>query len=112
MLAQYYKYRDENTYLQLSMRPIQLWEMAFPKEALGNVMNTLWDNPAHQKTGKVEVRNHFKPFLYAMRKSLNAKKIPPLDLKAGKRIVDQTEIGIYPIGIREDKIDDEGNEDI
>ena len=96
--AQYYPYKagKEKYFVQLAVRPIQLWELAFPKDALFNVMNTVFPNGTN-------VRWQFKMPLNSMRLALGAKKVPKLKPEEMKRIVYFNNIAVYPIGIREDK---------
>lgn len=97
MNAQPYEYmlKGKKMWAKLAMRPIQLWEVVFPKTALPNVMNTLWDKQPKHTLGREMLLN-------SMRISLNAKRIPTMDLSAGKRFVHKDFVAIYPVGIKED----------
>ena len=87
--------------VQLAMRPIQLWEVVFPKEQLGRVLGACkWDGK-----GRKDMQLH----LAALRKILKAKKIPEMDLsKIPPLLVYNQNVAIYPIGIKEDKIKRKG----
>tara|TARA_Y100000310_G_C20557568_1_gene751368 strand:- start:468 stop:848 length:381 start_codon:yes stop_codon:yes gene_type:complete len=87
---------DKGNYsVQLSMRPVQLWECVFPKECLPNILKGI---------NFVENRKDINIQNIALRKALNSKKIPKLDLKDVQPInCHMDNIAVYPIGIREDK---------
>ena len=101
MSAQYFPLTGTTNYIQLAMRPIQLWECVFPKESLQDVMATMGiqDRPKHWKYGD--------KYLWGLRKALKAYPIPKQDPKAIKRIVFNRDIHVAPIGIKDD-IDDPG----
>jgi len=86
--------------LQLSVRPIQLWELVMPKECLPEVMKTIWHTeplPAHTTFMQ-------KAKLESIRMALGAKKAPKFkdykDLKF--RVIRKNDVACYPIGIKED----------
>jgi len=92
-------------FLQFSVRPIQLWEMCMAKEHLNLILNTISPNFNNIIGKQREVK-----MLEKLRFCFKAKKIPPLDLKGQQRfIVRNTGTGIYPFGIKEDKIFSEGD---
>ena len=97
--AQYFPmdYNGSPIFAQLGVRPVQLLEIIFPKEHLQCVMNTLWD-------GAISARHEFKMPLSILRRTLKLKKIPELDTTVLKRIVYKTNVGIHPIGIKEDEV--------
>ena len=97
--AQYFKYNNKNVYMQLGVRPMQLWEFAFPKESLPVMLKTLCPgNSFDPKTYKYKQ-------LTALRLLLNAKKIPAMDLsQSPMRIIAKKSCAIYPIGIKEDGV--------
>ncbi|MAH51806.1 hypothetical protein CMI37_38675 [Candidatus Pacearchaeota archaeon] len=108
MSAQYYPYEinKQNHYVQLAMRPIQLWEMVFPKDALQSVMRTLWD----ETQPNVNMAKGIP--LKVIAKTLGAKKIPNLDMTMPKRIIYKDNVAIYPVGTRNDKFADEDGHEI
>lgn len=95
-------------FIQFGVRPIQLWEMAFPKEHLKTVLSTVcpqFDNLTKQMHTKKE-----QFLLNRLGKLLGANKIPKMDLRQEpRRIVSYESIGIYPFGIREDANFEKGN---
>lgn len=75
------------------LSPIKLYRYIFPKEYLGDVLKTL--NFGYDKG--------FNPQKFALRKILNAKKIPKVeDGKA--RLFHQGNVGLMAIGIKEDDV--------
>ena len=106
MLAKYFPYKQggvEN-WLQTSMRPIQLWEVCFPRDHLQTVLNTVGaaDPPQWQ----------FKPLVKTMRAMLGAKKIPKFDTPGLKKLVFHDNVAIYAIGIKDDKDTPDGDEQV
>ena len=88
------KYPDMK--VQLIARPLQLHDLIFPKECLPNVLKGIgWtgDNP---KDKQLE--------MMGMRLALGVKKIPELDLNVNPILSCNHEMGIYPIGIKEDGV--------
>ena len=95
--AQYFEYGGKGNYVQLAVRPIQLWEVAFPKESFKEVCGTL-----HNST---ENRKDIGLPMAALRKVLGAKKLPKLDFtKIPRRLIYKEFVATYPIGYREDAI--------
>ena len=113
MSAQYFPYQSKKKFpeakdnwghVQLAMRPIQLWEVVFPKDHLQDVMNMCWDsNP--------EMIWKYKPGLMVFKTMLGAKSIPKMEVKP-RRIVRKQFVAPYPIGTKEDNDDENGNEDL
>ena len=97
--AQYFPYKSnkKNLWVQLGVRPIQLWEIALPKESLQEVMATIFksqtdiDNSAGHKQ------------MMVFRKLLKAKKMPKLIAKERRLMYNPETVARYPIGIKEDK---------
>lgn len=104
--------------VQAAMRPIQLWEMIFPKENLKDVLKML-----HYEGNRKDVGLQFT----ALRKVLGAKKLPKFDYSKLKtlnyvnhkgnifpvegRFDDLLRtVAVYPIGYRPDKGIWEGGE--
>ncbi len=84
--------------LQVGVRPINLYEVAFPEPCLQNMMRTLWDaQPSEEK---------FKVPRTMIRKMMGLKKIPPIDFKAKYLPVHKAHVTIYPIGYKEDTYDE------
>lgn len=90
-----YPQGDKIHHVQFISRPVQLWECVFPKGCLPNVLKALHPN---------EIRKDISLQSAALRKILNAKKIPKMDLSKTIPINTFTEnVAYYAIGIREDK---------
>jgi hypothetical protein len=108
--AQYFPYERKKTktnMVAMGVRPIQIWELVMPKESLNCVANTLWPDTVNPWDN---CQKWVKPSLTALRLALGAKKIPDMDPNIPRRIVDNNDIGIYPVGIKEDKINEDGEE--
>ena len=99
--AQYFPYAKDKV-VQLGVKPMQLWELVLPEDSLPTLLKTLgWEGQTAQPS--------FSNVWTLLRKALKAKKIPKMDLKkVPGRIVYRNNIGIYPIGIKEDKLWDDG----
>jgi len=104
--AQYFPYKIPKGKMkgeynvQFSVRPIQLWEFVMPKESLGEAMNMIWDSQEHL------VVDRFQKRLMVLRKMLGAKKFPDLNQNLPKRIIYKNNVGVYPIGIKEDNMNE------
>ena len=105
MSAQYFpfSFQGKPGWVQLAMRPIQFWEVVFPKESLQTVMRTIWE-----KQESMQERPEMKWPFKAIRRALHLKKIPEIDPNIPKRIVYNQNIGFYGIGIKEDNYQDDG----
>lgn len=91
-----------NIAVQLALRPIQTWELVFPKAHLQLVMNTLWKKEACDKEGNIMNRKEVNFPMAVMRKQLGAKKLPPM-IPGARLPVNRENIGFYPIGYKDDK---------
>lgn len=91
------KLKDE--VIQGALRPIQLWMYVFPEECLDEVCNTIG---IKEKSGYKE----FSSKATALRKIMNADKIPKIDPNVPGRIIRKSGVGIIPIGIKKDDIRD------
>ena len=101
LAAQYFPYSmDGKDYLvQLAVRPIQLWELVMPKEALPEVQKLLWDKNENM------IDPNFKTKLDIVRRMLGVQKVPKFDEKlklTGPRMLRSPNVGRYAIGIKED----------
>lgn len=95
--AQYFPYGEPGNYVQLSVRPVQLWEVVFPKEAFNEVCGTILNSTENRKDIGLPMA--------ALRKALGAKKLPKLDFtKLPKRLIYKDFVATYPIGYRPDAI--------
>lgn len=106
LLAQYFPYAPDTTgkmqMLQLSIRPIQLWEVVFPMECLKGVMETVlpyesidtWQPTPGWRGMKMDM----------LRMALGAQKLPPLKLDSkALRPIRKANLAVYPFAIKEDK---------
>ena len=84
--------------VQMGVRPIQLYELVFPKEHLQEVMRTL-----ELKEGFfMKSQGHLEKWLAVIRKLLRAKPCPPIE-PGKKRLTYTTAFThVVPIGIKED----------
>lgn len=83
-------------WIQMGVRPLQMWELVFPKEELPSVLRTVLSQ------GKLN--DWRQKYLTALRIMLRAEKLPNIDFsKAPMRMVRKEDVAIYPIGIRKDK---------
>jgi len=95
-----YQNQGQQQVLQFGVRPVQLWELAFPEQHLQTIMRTLWDEsmPEYSST-------KFKLPLAALRKILKLKKVPELDVKHPVKLpIYKMNVGIHPVGIHEDEV--------
>lgn len=74
----YKKSKDWSGSVQVQVRPIQLWEIVYPKEHNELVLNTLIGEPDCKGIGGGTITQHKKhqKFIYALRKILGIKPIP------------------------------------
>lgn len=100
--AQYFpfKYNGQEINLQLSVRPIQLWELIMPEDQLPIVQNTLWQNEPVDFVKNIEFSR--KLLLAGIRTSLGANIMPDLKKELGRRMIYNQNVAIYPIGIKQD----------
>ena len=100
LLAQYFPYGTDKRWVQLSVRPIQLWEVVFPKDCLHDVLQTVLPIPAWKDWKP-------KKGLGPLRMAVKAKKIPEMDISFKEnqmiRPIRKDVVAVYPFGIKEDK---------
>jgi len=89
---------------QIGVRPIQLWEIVYPKEQIDLVHNTLFET-SDAKPQHAWQEKH----IFAMRKLLRLKKIPAYD-KTRLMPITRQNIEVVGIGIKEDRISEAGTE--
>lgn len=97
------KGKKQKLIVAATLQPIQLWNVAFPKENLDLVLNSL--NPKEESHGK----NVNLP-MAMIRKALGAKKIPKCKDKSKAFPIYRKHVQILGIGIREDQENEFGNE--
>lgn len=100
-LAQYYPYKYAKDkplgMVQLNVRPVQLYEIVFPKESLPKVLSYLWPKSIEKKS------NMLCTFL---RKVLGLKRFPSMKgLKPHFQAMSRN-VTVHPVGMKEDKVVD------
>lgn len=98
-----FMYKGKKSIIQMGVRPMQIWEFVFPEDQLPMVQKMIWD--------KTEIMNGFgfKMPLTAIRKCLGAKKVPKFDDKLPRRAIpNRSGIAVYPIGIKPDRYNEDG----
>jgi len=95
MLAQYLPYeyaKDKKGLVQLSMRPIILYEIVFPEEHLDYVL------------GLMRHKHDYKSkFVFLLRKMLGAKAIKKPYPEWNKRVITGDFVSVIPVGIKKDE---------
>ena len=113
--------KEELTFVQGALRPIQIWEYVFPKESMGDVLGGL------QIKGPIE-RPEIKSMSWVLRKMLKLDQIPvlkpdatttgyrppgtlngkPMPASPVHNFGELTKMGValYPVGIKEDAMQD------
>ena len=104
--AQYFPMKNNgiNTWTQLAVRPVQLWEFAFPRAHLNTMLSTLnyRDNVDCYKMNK---------FVMPIRAMLKLKKIPQIDYKkTPKLLIRKKHVAFHHVGTKEDLFDEKGTE--
>ena len=95
-----FKYQGKENSFRLQVRPLQIWEVVFPKEHKDLILNTIInpDGAYHKRHNK---------FILAIRKVLGIKPIPKYDRTKSMPItranIDATGIGIKEDGVLDDK---------
>lgn len=100
--------RPIQTYTRLAVRPIQLYEIGFPKEHLQDVANMVCpENDYIQGRYK-----NLKRYISWVRKGLKLKEPPKptQDMVFQQPNEYDKAVAVIPIGIKEDIIDDKGSE--
>lgn len=96
-----YKFNGEDGVIQVSVRPIQLWEIVMPKEQLPVIMRSIWE----QEPLPIHTNFMQKLRLDVMRKALMAKPVPKFETYKDSpyKPFYKSNVACYPIGIKEDK---------
>ena len=94
--------KDETTYVQGALRPIELWEYVFPEENLPQVLAML----EIKNTKGSNVTDFLDAKAVMLRKMLGAKKIPKVKEVERQNVISKTGVSIHPIGIKEDERQD------
>jgi len=96
-----WKHKGKHVLRPVGVRPVQLWEVTFPKEHYEEVRLTLGESAGKLKSWQKA----------AIRKALGAKKMPHVDVPEGPgRNMAHFEVAREFIGIRHDEEDDDGEE--
>lgn len=90
----------------VALRPIQLWEAVACKEDLPTVIKSI---SADEKNPK-QFYSWQQKYLTGLRIAMRLKKLPKLDPETPKRILWNQNIEVLPIGVKDDKYDEDGNE--
>ena len=101
--AQYFnfKHRDQkNVVIQMGVRPIQLYELVFPREELATVLTTIKSNN-FGFTKKAAWLLRIAAQFFGTKEKYKAIK-PGMDLGGQKRIIYMPNCDITPIGYKED----------
>jgi len=88
--------------IQLSVRPVQLFELVFPEEQLTNVMKTLGPCAAGLKGAK----------LLALRKALHATPLPKIEYDGILTKISKYAVSKHYIGTKKDRYDENGDEQL
>ena len=102
----HYEHEGKKCLLQVSVRPIQLWEIVVPEPMLPVIQNTLWGQQNYKKNVWDELSFKFKPPLWSIRTALGADKLPDLNKDAGSIMIHNQNVAIYPIGIKKNIMDE------
>ena len=86
----------QDYFVQLAVRPIQLWEIVFPKEHLDLVLATC----LAQNSGETQHKKHQK-YVWALRKMLGISEIPKYD-NSKKMPIRCAGIELVGIGVKDD----------
>lgn len=86
-------------WIQGNLKPILMWDYAFPKEHLQQVLSTI--RPTRELKDSL---GHLNKYSIIMRKMLGAQKIPEYPESPKRIIIGADNVSRYGIGIKEDKM--------
>ncbi len=93
-----FKYKGEDKVIRLGVRPIQLWELTYPKDCRDIVHTTLFGKnkgePLHKKHSK---------FVWAIRKALGVDPISDYNLVDKELCLIKDNVDITAIGEKDDE---------
>lgn len=101
MAAKYLPYKDKNgadAMLQVSVRPIQLWEIVFPEEHTDTMLRTIG---GHAK-GKTQHKKHEK-YINMIRMALGIEKAPDFAAEGNFLPVYGENVEKVIVGVKKDK---------
>jgi hypothetical protein len=97
-----YSYNGQNGLLEGILRPVQLYEFAFPEEHKDAVLNTIFDGQEdfgkHQSNWKGNIG------LKSLQKMLGCKPIPKFKKDLKLPMPDRNGMSVMGVGIRDDKM--------
>ena len=104
-----FKYTNEEgtkfKLIEMNVKPILLWDIAFPKENLDTVLNSLigTDGKEHKRSMENRYGFIFKTIIAKLRDKLGLKPVPVERTHDKKFAMYTGNVEILPIGIKEDK---------
>ena len=90
-------------FVELSVRPIQLWELVFPETELGCILGSL----SGKGKGAQKLPSYKRDIL---RLALGIDKVPEVEIPIGLHPISHQNVAIEFIGIKKDVRDERGNE--
>lgn len=96
--------KPEKYSAQVQVRPIQLWEIVFPKEHRDVMLTTLFPG------GQLMQHKKHKKWVWGLRKVLGVKAIPKTWDMSRKLTVDRQGLETVGIGIKDDYTREDGTE--
>jgi len=93
--------RAETQNIQVALRPVQFWEVVFPKEHLNIMLNTLGVKPKG-----ISEPAGLNKYAFLLRKGMGLKPVPDVIPATDKFPVPIQHMHIFPIGIKEDITED------
>ena len=91
--------------VELAMRPIQMWDVVFPKEHLQTMMRSFFVDPIMNPKGSIYWNDRHGKYLAALRYSMGLKKFPELDPQGATVPFYKQNVEIMGIGIKDDNIE-------
>lgn len=102
-----FKYKGEDAFVQVAVRPIQLWEVVFPKEHLDVMMTTLFGSDPNWMGGRTQHKKHQK-YVNWLRKLLGISS-PPTKYDTSMSLpLTRKDMESVCVGIKEDYETEDG----
>lgn len=102
-----FKWQGQTTMLQVGVRPVQLWEIAFPDDQKDVMFETLWYSGI-KNNGFAEHQKKYQKFIWPLRKLLGINEMPQeWDHTKGTMPVDGSGVQKIAIGVKPDAIFDD-----
>lgn len=86
--------------VQGALRPVQLYEYVFPKQALQDVLRNM--ELDKQSLPPYGLPPHLNKYAYLLKKLLGLKEIPKIEEGKKTRIMSTFGVNVHPLGIKED----------